>query len=40
MPLAERVRLDPRRVKAELLRLPVAQELYKGQKIHENTLSQ
>ena len=40
IPLAERVRLDPRRVKAELLQLPVAQELYKGQKIHENTLSQ
>ena len=29
MPLAERVRLDPRRVKAELVELPVARELYK-----------
>ena len=38
MPLAERVRIDPRRVKAELLQLPVAQELYKeGQKNTENT---
>ena len=35
MPLAERVRLDPRRVKPELLQLPVAQELHKGQKKHE-----
>ena len=34
MPLAERVRLDPRRVKAELVELPVARELHKeGQKI-------
>ena len=31
------MRLDPRRVKPELLQLPVAQELYKGQKKHENT---
>ena len=41
MPLAERMRLDARRVKAELVELPVARELHKeGQKIHENTLSQ
>ena len=34
MPLAERVRLDPRCVKAELVELPVARELHKeGQKI-------
>ena len=29
IPLAERVRLDPRRVKAELVELPVARELHK-----------
>ncbi len=34
MPLAERLRLHPRHVKAELVELPVARELYKeGQKI-------
>ena len=39
MPLAEHMRLDPCRIKAELVKLPVAKELYdkQGQKIHENT---
>ena len=38
MPLAEHMRLDPCRSKAELVQLPVAKELYdkQGQKIHEN----
>ena len=38
MPLAEHMRLDPCRIKAELVQLPVAKELYdkQGQKIHEN----
>ena len=37
MPLAEHMRLDPCRIKAELVQLPVAKELYdkQGQKIHE-----
>ena len=37
MPLAEHMRLDPCRIKAELLQLPVAKQLYdkQGQKMHE-----
>ena len=37
MPLAEHMRLDPCRIKAELVQLPVAKELYdkQGQKIHD-----
>ena len=41
IPLGQRVRLDPRRVKAELVELPVARELHKeGQKIQFKNLSQ
>ena len=41
IPLAERVRLDPRRVNAELVELPVARELHpEGQKIQLKNLSQ
>ena len=37
MPLAEHMRLDPCRIKAELVQLPVAKELFdkQGQKIHD-----
>ena len=38
MPLTEHMRLDPCRMKAELVQLPVAKELYdkQGQKINKN----